>query len=58
MDPRIKTFLKTLAGGLLTAAATTFADPSNWASFGTISLILISVGAFIASQLESLKNRL
>ena len=58
MDPRIKTFLKVLAGGVLSAAAAVFGDPSNYSEFGAIVLILASVGAFIASQLEALKNRL
>ena len=53
MDPRIKTFLKVLGGTLAGAAASVFADPGNFASFGIWAGILTAAGAVIASWLEA-----
>ena len=53
MDPRIKTFLKVLGGTLAGAAASVFANPDSFASFGIWAGILTAVGTVIASWLEA-----
>jgi hypothetical protein len=54
MDPRIKTFLKVLAGGALTGVSMVLVDPSNYVAFGSIAATLIALGAWVASKLEGI----